>query len=228
MNHRFDNPLLFTVAFFIGIFCAVLLTSTVTADEFPVVFEDDFEASLDRWVPTDADAWRIDATDDGHVLTLHRQSKYKPPHRSPVNIALIGDLVVSDFILDVDVRTTTRDYGHRDMCLFFGYQDPGKFYYVHLGQKADDHANQIFIVNEAPRTKISTKTSSGTPWDDRWHHVRIVRRAGAGTIEIFFDDMESPVMTAENTVFTSGHIGLGSFDDTGQWDNLRIQGLVVE
>lgn len=202
--------------------------SQALADELPKVYEDTFDEGLEAWDPTDANAWRIDKTDDGPVMALHKQSKYKPPHRSPANIALISDLVVSDFVLDVDVHTTTRDYGHRDMCLFFGYQDPAHFYYVHLGQKTDDHANQIFIVNDAPRTKISTKTSSGTPWDDQWHHVRLVRKVDDGLIEVYFDDMETPVMTATNSEFTTGQIGLGSFDDTGQWDNLRIQAEVVE
>ncbi len=228
MNHRLQERSSIALVFCVGVFCEGMLPATAIGEDLPVVFEDDFDKGLDRWEPTDVDAWRIDAIDGRHVLALHRQSKYKPPYRSPVNIALISDLVVSDFTLDVDVRTTTRDYGHRDMCLFFGYQDPGQFYYVHLGQKADDHANQIFIVHEAPRTKISTKTSSGTPWDDRWHHVRLRRRPGDGTIEVFFDDMQTPVMKAVNKVFPSGRIGLGSFDDTGQWDNLRIKGHVVE
>lgn len=220
----------YSLAFALG-FTALFVgsvTSQAVADELPTVFEDNFEAGYERWEPTDAKAWRIDAIDKGHAFALHQQSMYKPPHRSPVNIALISDLVVSDFVLDVDVHTTTRDYGHRDMCLFFGYQDPAHFYYVHLGQKTDDHANQIFIVNDAPRTKISTKTSSGTPWDDQWHHVRIVRQADNGSIKVYWDNMETPVMTATNSVFPNGRIGLGSFDDTGQWDNLQIQGRLVD
>lgn len=228
MNRRLYTR--YPLAFAIGITTLLIgsVSSEALADELPGVFEETFEKGMDRWEPTDAKAWRIDTLDDSHVFALHQQSKYKPPHRSPANIALISDLVVSDFVLDVDVRTTTRDYGHRDMCLFFGYQDPAHFYYVHLGQKTDDHANQIFIVNDAPRTKISTKTSSGTPWDNDWHHVRIVRQADNGSIKVFWDDMETPVMTATNSVFPSGRIGLGSFDDTGQWDNLRIQGRLVD
>lgn len=228
MNRRTYEVASLTGLCCLALFLAGGVSPLAMADELPVAYEDNFDDGLKAWEPTDAAAWRIDNTDDGPVLALHRQSKYQPPHRSPVNIALISGLVVSDFVLDVDVHTTTRDYGHRDMCLFFGYQDPAHFYYVHLGQKTDDHANQIFIVNDAPRTKISTKTSSGTPWDDQWHHVRLVRKVDDGLIEVYFDDMETPVMTATNSEFTTGQIGLGSFDDTGQWDNLRLQAEVVE
>ncbi len=99
------------------------------------------------------------------------------------------------------------------------------FYYVHLGQKTDDHANQIFLVNEAPRTKISLTTTAGTPWDDQWHHARIRRTVESGEIAVFFDDLEKPVMTARDKTFLSGAVGIGSFDDTGRFDNLELRGV---
>ena len=101
-------------------------------------------------------------------------------------------------------------------------------YYVHLGQKTDDHANQIFIVNNEPRKKISTKTTEGTKWDNQWHHVRVVRDVDSGKIEVFFDNMTEPVMTAVDQTFKWGQIGIGSFDDTGNFDNVRVYGKKVE
>ena len=148
--------------------------------------------------------------------------------RSPKSIARLNDVVVTDFILQAQMKQTGREYGHRDLCIFFGYQDPAHFYYVHLGKKADAHANQIFIVNEKPRTKISIKTTKGTDWDDKWHNVKIVRSAKDGKIEVFYDDMKNPVMTASDKTFTWGRIGLGSFDDTGDWDDVRLRGVKVK
>ena len=153
-----------------------------------------------------------------------KEHTYEPPFRSPFHISLVKGVRVADFVLDVDVHSTHEDYGHRDTCLFFGYQDPAHFYYVHLGKKTDDHANQIFIVNGAARTKISTKTTPGTDWDDQWHHVRIERQVEDGSIRIYFDDMTNPIMTAQDKSFLWGQVGLGSFDDTSDWDNLRLRG----
>ena len=130
--------------------------------------------------------------------------------------------------MDVDLQQTGKEYGHRDMCLFWGFQDPSHFYYVHFGKRTDDHANQIFIVNEKPRTKISTKTTDGTNWADEWHHARIVRDVASGKIEVFFDDMKKPIMTATDKTFRSGRIGIGSFDDTGRFDDIYLFGNRVE
>ena len=97
------------------------------------------------------------------------------------------------------------------------------FYYVHLGKKTDDHANQIFIVNDAPRIKISTETTDGTPWDDDWHTLRVIRDAETGLIEIFYDDMDTPVMRAMDKTFTGGQIGVGSFDDRVQFGSVVLK-----
>jgi hypothetical protein len=199
------------------------------AGDLPLLFEDDFESGAGNWQPTDASAWKITKTDAGNVYSqFKKRSNYNPPHRSPYNMSLLKDVPVADFVLEAKVLSTHPDYGHRDVCLFFGYQDPAHFYYVHLGKKTDAHANQIFIVNDAPRTKISLTTTPGTDWDDQWHHVKIVRKTEDGTIEVYFDDMDKPVMTAKDKTFAWGSVGIGSFDDTGDWDSIRLCGKKVD
>jgi len=192
------------------------------------VFEEDFDKGADHWQPTDADAWKIAETDRGKVYSQYKASKYKPPHRSPFNISLLKDVSVGDFDVEVKVQSTCRDYGHRDVCLFFGYQDPAHFYYVHLGKNPDPNSSQIMIVNGAPRTMITKNKSPGVPWDDQWHDVKIVRRVGDGTIEVYFDDMTKPIMIAEDKTFTWGRIGLGTFDDTANFDALKLRGNKAE
>jgi hypothetical protein len=197
--------------------------------DLPLLLEEDFESGADRWQPTDRDAWRIEETDAGHIYhQFASTSKYSPPHRSPLNFALRKDLVVGDFVLVARVRSSHADYDHRDACVVFGYQNPAQFYYVHFGKRADDHANQIFVVDQAPRIKISQTSTEGTPWDDEWHWVKIERHVSDGRIAIFFDDMQQPVMTARDDRFQSGQIGIGSFDDTTQWDDIRVYGRRAE
>lgn len=198
--------------------------------ELPLVLREDFESGPpERWEPTDASAWKIDQRDGNHFYSLiKKQSDFNPPVRSPFNRALLKNAHFADVVLDVKLQSTIPDYGHRDLCLFFGYQDDSHLYYVHLGKQADDHANQIFIVNGEPRKKISLESTEGTDWTDDWHHARVVRNAATGEILVFFDDMETPIMRAVDKTFTWGRVGIGSFDDTGNFDDVLIYGTRVE
>ena len=195
-----------------------------------LVFADDFESGqANHWEPTDANAWRVVQQGDNHVYNqFEKHSKFNPPVRSPYNRSLVKGVYVGSFVLDVKLQSTHPDYGHRDLCLFFGYQDDSHLYYVHLGKTMDAHANNIFIVNGKPRSKISIKTTPGTNWDDEWHHARIIRDVKTGSIEVYFDDMKTPVMTAVDKTFTAGRVGVGSFDDTGNFDDIRLYGEKVE
>jgi gluconolactonase len=148
---------------------------------------------------------------------------YKAPVRSPGVIALIADRQFGNFILEADLLQTGKDYGHRDMCLFFGMQNPSQYYYVHMATKADNNAHNVFIVNKVPRTNIAKKTNKGIDWGrDVWHKVRLERNISSGSIKVYFDDLTEPIMLAEDKTHGVGYIGFGSFDDVGKIDNVRI------
>jgi len=194
--------------------------------DYHLVYTQDFESpqSLRGFEMSDPRAWRIGQGKTGKTMELYGKSDYEARVRSPFNIALIKDLIVGDFILEANLSQTGREYGHRDLCLFFNVQNPTNFYYVHIASVADDNANNIFLVNDEPRTNIATKTTDGTDWGETnsWHKVRIERMVKTGTIKIYFDDMTAPIMEATDTHFDQGSIGFGSFDDTGQFDNIKI------
>ena len=200
-----------------------------TLKGLPLIFSETFDEGADQWEPTDTKAWKVIEEGENHVYSLYAQSQYEPPVRSPLNIALIKDLNVSDFVLEVKAKQTGHEYGHRDLCLFYNYQDKDKFYYTHIASVADPHANSIFLVNKEPRVSIAKERTDGTKWvDGKYHTIRVVRDTNKGTIEIFFDDMSKPIMKAQDKTFTWGRIGLGSFDDTGNFDDIRIWGKKVK
>lgn len=200
-----------------------------TSPPTPLAYEQDFSEStaISQFEFSDPSAWRIHTAEDGAAaLELFGGGDYKPPHRSPRSIALIAGSEFSDFVLEADLLQTGREYGHRDMCIFFGFKDPSHFYYVHLASKADENAHNIFVVDDAPRTKIASSTSKGIQWgQDTWHHIRLEREAD--TVKVFFDDMTKPIMIARDKRFAEGGVGFGSFDDTGRIDNIRIRSDTV-
>lgn len=203
--------------------------STHWADEqsqgMPLVFSDDFQQGSRRWQTTDDTAWTLSRDGENQVFGLNRRiSNYQPKFRSPHNIALIKDIEVSSFVLIFRVKSTNDTGNHRDCCVFFGYQNPTQFYYVHLGAKPDPASGQIMIVDEAARRPLTVNKKT-VPWDDQWHTVKLVHDSEEGSIEIYFDNMESPHMTVVDKTFTKGQIGLGSFDDMNDFDDVRLYGL---
>lgn len=189
------------------------------------IFSEDFSNGIDRWELTDPKAWKLSESSGNKTFGLmQRISDYQPKVRSPHNIALIKDLDLSDFVMTFKVRSTKDTGNHRDCCVFFCHQDPEHFYYAHLGARPDPNSGQIMIVDGAPRIAL-TKNENLVPWDNEWHTVKIVRESKSGKIEIYFDDMDAPHMTATNKVFKSGRVGIGSFDDMNEFDDVNIYAL---
>ena len=207
----------------------LLLTTSITLAEtpatlngWPLVFSEDFEKWRDRWEVTDEASWTHRVVAGNGVFGINRrESAYKPPFRSALHIALIKDVTAADFVLTFKVRSTKDTGNHRDCCIIFNHQDPANFYYAHLGAKPDPASGQIMIVQNAPRRPL-TQNTKPVPWTDQWHQVKVVRDASKGSIEVFFDDMTTPQLSANDKTFGKGRIGIGSFDDMNDFDDVRL------
>ncbi len=214
--------------------CLFFVTTSLVAQEIPKgykeVYKQDFnsEKALKDFRFTQPVKWLLSKEDKGMALEFTGISDgYTPPFRSPHTIGLLSTLQVGSFVLEVDMLQTGREYGHRDMCIIFGFNDPSHFYYTHIATAMDPNAHQIMLVNNAPRTNISTFTTQGVAWGQNvWHKVRVERSIEEGTIKVFFDG--TLVEEAKDTTFGKGYVGFGSFDDSGKIDNIRIWAKDVE
>ena len=198
-------------------------------DEVPegykLAYKQDFSKadSLKDFIATDIRAWKWGKDGDRGYIEHFTRSKYRYKVRSPYNIALVANVEVQDFVLYADLQQTGKEYGHRDMCIFYNFQDRSRFYYTHIASVTDKHAHNCFIVNEKPRIKISHETTKGHKWGARpWHNVKVVREQDSGKIEIYVNDLAKPIMRATDKTFGMGRIGFGSFDDTGRISNVRL------
>jgi hypothetical protein len=202
------------------------------------VYSDDFEKGMDRWEPAGGEPSfeivEVDGPDGAktHALRAKGNSKYEPEYRSPPNIAMLKDVNVGDFELDVKVLSTRPEAGpHRDLCIVWGYQDPNHFYYVHLGavNTPDTNSCQIFVVDNAQRTPITLKqVEGGTPWTEGWIDVKVTRNVATGEMDVYFNDMTKPFMSAKDDRFKWGRVGLGTFDDHGNFESFTLKGVEVK
>ncbi len=79
------------------------------------------------------------------------------------------------------------------------------------------------IVHNAPRNAMTENTKE-VAWDDEWHTIKLTRDSKSGRIAIYFDDMEEPHLTVVDKTFSKGRVGIGSFDDMNDFDDVRVYG----
>jgi hypothetical protein len=107
----------------------------------------------------------------------------------------------------------------------FNYVDALHFYYTHLsGDRGTEQAvhNGIFIVNGEPRRRIAGLEAPPALPDGAWHRVRVARDVSASSIEVFVDGQSRPLFSVTDPTFVCGQVGIGSFDETGDFDDVKL------
>jgi len=180
--------------------------------------------SLDKeWTLDGTGSW---AVRDG-LLALVTAGKPGGSIRRPSAVALVNGPELTDTTFDVEVRSTAAlppVTPRRDALLVTGYQSPTRFYYVHLSAVRDDVHNGIFLVNDADRRRIDTRSEIAPLVDQDWHRVRLVRTPGTGRIEVYVDGRTEPIMVATDKTLAWGRVGVGSFDDTAEFRHVVVTG----
>jgi len=190
--------------------------------------ESDFEnGSAAGWQPNDPSHWCV-VNDDGSMVYELTASGEPGKVRAPTSWSLWIGHDVASFEFSGRVRChTDAATAVRDMCIFFHFQDPTHFYYVHFAGSSDEVHNIIGLVNGADRVKINAEPAgvSGFRLTDReWHAFKVVCDAETGEIRAYLDDMAKPILTARDRTLGHGLVGVGSFDDTGAFDDLKLRG----
>ncbi len=176
---------------------------------------------LEDWELDGNGTWKV----HGNVLALEGAGTPGGPIRRPAALAILKSEPLTDVTLRLEVRSTAPvDLAVRDVLLIFGYQSPTQFYYVHLSARTDAVHNGIFLVNNADRVRLDKPTSRAPLTDEKWHPVRLERNSASGEVQVFFDDEKTPVLSATDRTLPWGRIGVGSFDETGEFRAFQVTG----
>ena len=190
--------------------------------------ECDFEnGSTAGWQPNDPAHWRGVGDKESTVYELTAAGE-PGQVRAPTSWSLWTGHDVASFEFSGRVRCHTDPATKvRDMCVFFHYQDPEHFYYVHFAGSSDEVHNIIGLVDGADRVKINAEPAGTSVFrltDRGWHTFKVVCDAQSGEIRAYLDDMTEPILTARDRTLGHGLVGVGSFDDTGTFDDLKLRG----
>ncbi len=185
----------------------------------------DFESGgLDGWlVPLPRD-WKVVSEDGNSFLRLAKPGPVGNPRR-PTKFALWEADCVGDFQLSVRARRIDKS-----LIVVFGYQDRSRFYYAHISSDDGSHTvhNGLFKVHGGSRYRIGGEGSAPALPSQDWHTIRVERTLADGRIAVYVDDDAEPRFEEIDRSFTFGRVGLGSFDETGDFDDFRLTGDSVE
>jgi hypothetical protein len=121
--------------------------------------------------------------------------------------------------------TDVPDY-HRLTIIVLAYRDPAHFDYAHLSIDAAEQQpvhNGIFHVYGGERVRISAERGPAAfAASGRWYHVTVSHDSNTGTIEVAVDGRAVPALRAVDLSLGPGRVGVGSFDETGAFKNIKI------
>jgi hypothetical protein len=198
----------------------VVAASALSAAEWTASFDEGTEG----WILPLPKDWALIDSGGGKALRLAKDGPIGSPRR-PVKFALYEPACVADFELEVKVRRREKS-----LIVVFGYQDRSHFYYAHISSDDGSHSvhNGLFKVYGGSRYRFAGFGSAPALPDTDWHRIRIVRAVAAGTIAVFVDDDSEPRFEAIDPSFRFGRVGLGSFNETGDFDDFRLRGETSE
>ncbi len=174
-----------------------------------------------HWTVPLASEWKVE--EDGgaqalRMLASRGPDKEKP--RRPQQFTL-SDQPYGSFKLDADVKVLKRS-----LILVYAYRDEAHFNYAHLstdtGAKQPVH-NGIFHVFGGERVRISS--TEGPPSFaaiDEWNHVTMTYDAKSSRVRVLVNGRANPSIEAVDLSLGSGKVGLGSFDETAVFKNVKI------
>lgn len=185
-----------------------------------VVSAESIEALGYRWTVPNASDWKISPG----MLELVVKHEPKPGvPRRPWHFAVADTTDFTEVTLEVEVKR----YG-KSLMLVFAWQDEAHFDYVHLS--VDDPTKQpvhngVFHVFGGERVRISyQEPGPGVLPTADWHRVKVTWSGKTGQLRTWVDGKPAKALEAWDLSLRKGKVGLGSFDETGAFRNLRIRG----
>ncbi len=183
---------------------------------------DTFNAFGHKWTVPNVSDWRVEQVHNVTVLHLLAPRGPLPGPRRPIQFALADTPEFEHVTMDLDAKPLESS-----LILVFAYRDAAHFDYAHLSTDRasyEPHHNGIFHVYGGERVRISSE--EGPPAfsaTKRWYHVRLIYDGQAGTVQVMVNGQPVPALHAIDLSLRAGKVGVGSFDETGDFKSIKIQ-----
>ncbi|WP_439181980.1 hypothetical protein [Carboxylicivirga taeanensis] len=214
---------------------ALCLSTVVKAQstdfkDYKVVYSQGFnkDKSTDDFEFSDASKWLISKNGKpGRSLKCLGAGDYTSAHAGPSIVAVLKNIELKDFVIEMDVVQNGKDFNLLDFCIFFDIVDTSQYCYAQIAGKADKDSHNVFMVNNDKPKRLGKVNGDGVIWRIKdWHQLRIERSTFTKTIKVYFD--EELVLDVPDESNNKGLIGFGSTNSAIKIDNLKVSAPAYE
>ncbi|MCF6261133.1 MAG: Ig-like domain-containing protein [Gammaproteobacteria bacterium] len=169
------------------------------------------------WEPLTASRWSV-VMDEGDYAYFLNTTEYPSLSGDRLGEYSLLPGNYGDFTMTLQARLgdAVGSNAQADFAIVFGYQDANNYFYMMFNNNAAYTA--LFKVVNGARQQIAI---AGQDWitDNFYHAVEISRNGGE--ITVLFDG--ATVLTATDTAFLTGRLGVGSFNDSAYFDDISVK-----
>jgi hypothetical protein len=187
-----------------------------------LVAADSIEAFGHRWTVQQASDWSI----ENAALKLLVAAEPPPgAPRRPQKFALAETAPFQRVTVEAEVRRNGSS-----LIIVYAWQDESHYNYAHISAdtavKQNVH-NGMFHVFGGERVRISPLDGPGSLPAPEWTPVKLVFDGDTGRCYVEVSGKRNPSLEAVDLSLRSGRVGLGSFNETGDFRNVRITGELL-
>lgn len=177
-----------------------------------------------KWNVRWAKDWQVSA--DTLKLLVARQPEVGQPRR-PQQLAIAQTNPFRKATLEAELHPEGKS-----LILIYGWQDPNHYNYAHISSdaaRAVNVHNGMFHVFGGERVRISSLDGPGSfvPGAS-WTPVKLEFDGETGRCQVEVNGKRNPSLEAVDLSLRSGRVGLGSFNETGSYRNVRITGVAAD
>jgi hypothetical protein len=194
----------------------VLLLLVVAA---VVAAADTFDVFNYRWSVGRASDWSV----ENGILRLLVPGEPPPgTPRRPQRIALAETPAFRRVTVEAEVRRAKRS-----LIIVYVWQDDSHYNYAHISSDTaavTNVHNGMFHVFGGERVRISPLDGEAALPTQEWTPVKLVFDGDSGRCYVEVNGKRNPSLEAVDLSLRHGRVGLGSFDETGDFRGVRITG----
>jgi hypothetical protein len=177
----------------------------------------------EKWDVQSASDWVV-----GNNL-LQLKVSAEPPAgqpRRPMKYALLESKPYSKVTVEGEIKRNGRS-----LIIVYAYQDDSHYDYAHISVDtavAQNVHNGMFHIFGGERVRMSSLEGPGSLPTQDWTSVKLVFDGESGHSYVEVNGKRNPSLDAVDLSLRWGRVGIGSFDETGDFRNVKVTGTMRE